>query len=79
MGLANYYRKFIFHFSDIAQPLTQLTRKNVLFAWTDIQQSAFDTLKRLLCGAPVLKVFDHTLPTRIICDASDFAIGSVLE
>ncbi len=34
MGLANYYRKFIFKFSEIVQPLTSLTRKNVLFAWT---------------------------------------------
>jgi hypothetical protein len=32
-----------------------------------------------LCSAPVLKVFDPDLPTRIICDASDFAIRSVLE
>jgi hypothetical protein len=36
-------------------------------------------LKHLLCNAPVLKVFDTLLPTRLICDASDFAIGSVLE
>ena len=79
MGLANYYRKFIFKFSDIAQPLTSLTRKNVIFNWTSIQQKAFDTIKKLLCSAPVLKVFDTSLPTRIICDASDYAIGSVLE
>jgi hypothetical protein len=79
MGLANYYRKFIFKLSELALPLTSLTRKNVIFAWTSAQQKAFDTIKRLLCSAPVLKVFDTELPTRIICDASDFAIGSVLE
>ena len=32
-----------------------------------------------MCAAPVLKVFDPVLPTRIICDASDFCVGSVLE
>ncbi len=37
MGLANYYRKFIYKFSDIANPLTTLTRKNVLFNWTELQ------------------------------------------
>lgn len=42
MGLANYYRKFIFKFSEIAQPLTSLTRKNVLFNWTENQQKSFD-------------------------------------
>lgn len=42
MGLANYYRKFIFRFSELAQPLTSLTKKNVLFTWTSKQQKAFD-------------------------------------
>ncbi len=79
MGLANYYRKFIFKFADIARPLTSLTRKNVLFNWTELQQTSFDKLKKLLSSAPVLKVFDGKLDTRIICDASDYAIGSVLE
>ena len=27
----------------------------------------------------MLKVFDNTLPTRLICDASDYALGCVLE
>ena len=51
----------------------------MIFNWTDVQQKAFDKLKHFLCNAPVLKVFDTELPTRIICDASDYAIGSVLE
>jgi hypothetical protein len=77
--LANYYRKFIHKFADIARPLTSLTRKHVLFSWTDLQQKAFDALKTLLCSAPILKVFDATLPTRVICDASNYALGAVLE
>ena len=36
-------------------------------------------LKQLLCTAPVLKVFDPTLPTRVVCDASNFCVGSILE
>ena len=79
LGLANYYRKFIFKFSEIAQPLTQLTRKNVPFTWCEAQKVAFERLKQLLTTAPVLKVFDFSLPTRIICDASSFAVGAVLE
>jgi hypothetical protein len=51
----------------------------VIFTWTDAQQTAFDAIKKLLCAAPILKVFDAALPTRVICDASDYAIGSVLE
>ena len=36
-------------------------------------------MKTLLTSAPVLKVFDFALPTRLICDASSFAVGAVLE
>ena len=35
VGLAGYYRRFIEGFSKIVAPLTQLTRKNQPFAWTD--------------------------------------------
>ena len=36
VGLVGYYRRFIKDFSRIVTPLTQLTRKNQPFAWTDM-------------------------------------------
>jgi len=33
LGLCNYYRRFIQSFARIAQPLTDLTRKEVPFVW----------------------------------------------
>ena len=35
LGLANYYRRFILRFSEIAAPLTKLTRKKVPFGWNE--------------------------------------------
>ena len=33
LGLCNYYRRFVLRFSEIAGPLTKLTRKGVVFDW----------------------------------------------
>ena len=33
LGLCNYYRRFILRFSEIASPLTLLTRKDQKFVW----------------------------------------------
>ena len=30
-------------------------------------------------STPVLKVFDSRLPARVVCDASNFCVGGVLE
>ena len=59
--------------------MTLLTRKDQPFTWGDAQQRAFECLKRLLCSAPVLKVFDSARETRVVCDASNFCVGGVLE
>ena len=36
LGLANYYRRFVKGFADIASPLNALTRKGVKFCWTEL-------------------------------------------
>lgn len=79
LGLCNYYRRFILRFSEVASPLTLLTRKAQQFVWGKAQQDAFDLLKTLLCSAPILKVFNYASPTRVVCDASAYCIGGVLE
>jgi hypothetical protein len=41
LGLVNYFRKFIEHYSEIAVPLTNLTRKAHAWEWTGRRQDAF--------------------------------------
>ena len=41
LGLANYYRHFIFSYSAIAAPLIDLLKKNREWEWTDAYQTAF--------------------------------------
>ena len=79
LGFAAYYRKFISHFSETAQPLTNLTKKSIRFYCDEKCQHAFETLKQLLVTAPVLAYptdkGDYDLDT----DASNYAMGAVLS
>ena len=78
LGMAGYYRKFCPNFSTITEPLTNLLKKKVKFAWSEPCQQAFDTLKAILQSAPVLSAPDFTLPFKLAVDASDTAAGAVL-
>eukprot|EP00253_Pinus_taeda_P032087 PITA_32087 len=44
IGICTYYRKFVKGFSQLAAPLTDLTRKGA-FSWSDTAQQTFDKLK----------------------------------
>lgn len=54
LGLAGYYRKFIKNFSKSAKPLAEVSKKEMMFHWTDKEQNSFDMLKTKLCKAPIL-------------------------
>ena len=79
VGLASYYRKFVKGFAEIAKPLHQLTGKNVKFAWSPEAEQAFQELKSRLIAAPILAYpmpeGDFVLDT----DASQHAMGAVLQ
>ena len=78
IGMASYYRRFIERFSDIAEPLTQLTRKHARFVWSSRCQEAFEDLKISLCNSPILAHPDLSRPYNLYTDASQKAIGAVL-
>ncbi|GBO31711.1 Retrovirus-related Pol polyprotein from transposon 17.6, partial [Araneus ventricosus] len=74
----SWYRKFIPNFSDIARPLSNLTKKNIVWKWSEQEQQALQTLKQRLVTPPVLRQVDPTKPFIIRTDASGFALGAVL-
>ncbi|GJT66569.1 reverse transcriptase domain-containing protein [Tanacetum coccineum] len=78
LGHAGFYRRFIKDFSKISRPMTHLLEKNTLFIFSDDCIQAFQILKKKLTEAPILIAPDWDLPFELMCDASDFAIGTVL-
>lgn len=79
IGLVGYYRRFVKGFSEIAAPITALTKKNQAFIWGDAQQRAFETLKEQLISAPTLAHYNPSYPTILQTDASFFGWGFVIS
>jgi hypothetical protein len=57
-GLANYYRRSVEGYAELAAPLTALGSPTARFVWTADAQASFDALKLALSSAPVLRAFD---------------------
>ena len=79
LGFCNFYHRFIKDYSSIARPLFNLTKKDCPFVWGPMQQRSYDTLRRAFTTAPLLALPDPLKPYRLITDASDYAVGAILE
>lgn len=78
LGLTSYFRKYIKDYAVIAKPLSDLLRKDVVFAFGDKECMAFNSLKRKLSNSPVLKIYDSNLPTELHTDAASVAHSAIL-
>ncbi|GBG81022.1 hypothetical protein CBR_g31578 [Chara braunii] len=78
LGLASYYRRFIKGFAAIAQPLTNLLRKDLPLNWDAKCQQAFATLKDALATAPILIQPDPSKQFILITDWQPEAISAIL-
>lgn len=82
LGFANFYRRFISHFSHLVAPLTALTKKNVS-ALALLQhkkpREAFKVLKRLFSTSPFLLHFDFAKPRVLHVNCSGVALSGILS
>lgn len=79
LGLTEYYSKFVPHMAHVVEPLRQLLRKDVPFNWDVAAENSFQQVKKYLRDAPILSLFDPTLPIVVSTDASDYGLGAVLQ
>ncbi|XP_069149255.1 uncharacterized protein [Solanum lycopersicum] len=78
VSLAIYYRQFVKGFSSIASKLTNLTKQNVPFVWSDECEESFQKFKTLLPTAPIftLQVLTkscHFIPVKMTYNADKLA------
>ena len=78
LGFTNYCSRYIPNYSTITYPLRQLTKAHAKFIWTNVQEQAFLALKQALTSAPVLAHYSLEAKTRVVVDASPWALGAVL-
>ncbi|GKD47302.1 reverse transcriptase domain-containing protein [Tanacetum coccineum] len=79
IGHARFYRHFIKDFSKIARPLTNLLEKDTPLEFDDECQKEFELLKEKLTCAFVIVSPNWNLRFELMYDASDFAVGAVLD
>jgi len=79
LGFANFYRRFIFNYSDIVIPLTYLTRKDASWNFDENCRKAFNTLKQAFTSAPILMHWVLDAQLVVETNASDYALAAILS
>ena len=79
LGVLGFYRDFVPDLASKQEALSRLTRKDVTFRWTSVEQNAFDKVKEEFSNASelVLPCFDR--PFLLRTDASLVAVAAVLS
>ena len=79
LGFANFYKHFIFNYSDIVILLTHLTRKNTPWNFDDNCKIAFNTLKQAFTSTPILTYWVLDAQLVVKTDVSDYALAAILS
>ena len=84
LGLLNYYHRFVKNLTRHLAPLYDLLKspkqtKRDLINWTHETETVFENSKKLLADSTMLNYPNPNLPISIMVDASDTAIGGVLQ
>ena len=77
-GMVNYLSMFLKDLQTKLIPIYHLTKKGVPFHWGELQQKAFEQIKKDLTEAPVLALPNSEGHMVLVSDASKIACGSAL-
>ena len=77
-GMVNYLSMFLKDLQTKLIPIYHLTKKGVPFHWGELQQEAFEQIKKDLTEAPVLAMPNSEGHMVLVSDTSKIACGSAL-
>lgn len=78
LGLCNFYRRFIPDYSKHIRILCELLKKETVWRWGEIEQKAFDGIKKLFVDTIELQHPDLSKPFHLQTDSSGIGIAGVL-
>ena len=79
LGFTNFYRQFIFNYSDIVIPLTYLIWKDIPWKFNSFYRDAFNSLKKVFISTPILTHWISNAQLIVETDASDYALTAILS
>ena len=80
VGMIKFYHRFIPDAAQLMSPLFDaLTNRTKILVWNDTMMQAFEAFKKTLVKATLLAHPRHNAPISLTTDASDRAVGAVLQ
>jgi len=78
LGFASFYRRSIYRYLHLCQPLFNLLQKDTPFVWDTACEEVFEALKKTFTSALVLRHFDPELETLVETDTFNYMTSRIL-
>ena len=78
LGVCGFYHQFIPSYATIASPLTNLLHIKRKWTWGEVENEAFERMKKAMLTYPLLTYPDLNQPFILYTDASDTGTGAML-
>jgi len=81
LGMAGFFKNFVYNYSEIAVPLTNLTKakQSNKISFNEEEKQAFEKIKSELCRCTKLYSPDYARSFIVRSDASNFAVAATLS
>ena len=79
IGMINFYRDMWPRRSELLAPLTEMTSTKVPFKWTEVHETSFREIKKIIARETLLAFPDFNKSFEIHTDASKLQLGGIIS